>query len=662
MPEDLSLIAAPVPRWSTSRLNARARSWAGDRVNLVLCVVFLVAGAFYVWTAGTSIPLTLDGGGLDRYNLLATAFLHFKLSVGNAPAGLLHLSQPYNPAQNATIVDGGINDATNLHDDILYGGHLYFLWGPAPALILLVPLHLFGLEPSSSVTVAVFAIAGLGFALGTLRVVLRQIGNETLWMCALAGSALALCSAVPFILRAPSVTEDTIAGGFCFAMAGIWLATSAVASRRASLPRVALMSLCFGLAAGSRPPLGLAALALVPVYMSLRFTHSHRRLLIALIAPVGVCGLLLLAYNQARFGNPLEFGNHYQLSGYDQLKTRYGDPAYVPPGAWFYTLSPPRPAALFPFLELGPPPTSYPGTLPTEYLGAEITGGLLPMTPIICFLLALPWIWRRRPAWLGSLALPLLILAGTGLLCMLLLSYELPAVTERYEVDFSTLLLLGALAAWLALSHRARAGSRRLVRVGGGLLAAWGCLTGLAISFVGYGNYLASKHPGTWTTLENIGSPLSTAIASGAGRPVLAEVRTRRVKRFSSVNYTDLGTDVKSFWLYAQDRANLAIVSPDDRIAALEAEMTPVIRTIGRGNVQIGGGPRDLVVKDSGHATATYYVPPSGARFRIPVQLSRGLNRLELLPLASTMTLPNRRYPTTISVLLVSGISLASRY
>src|ERR1700691_5714261 len=492
------------------------------RVNLALCAVFLPAAAFYLWIAGTSIPLSFHAPGVDRYNLLATAFLHLRLWIGNPPAALLHLVEPYNPAQNAAIVNDNVPEVRNYHDDILYGGHLYFLWGPAPALVFLVPLHLLGFEPSGSVTVSFFAIVGLGFALGTLRIVLQQIGERGFWMCALAAAALALCTAIPFLLRTPSVSEETIAGGFCFTMAGVWLAAAALAARRASLARLALMSLCFGLAAGSRPPLGLTALLLVPIYLSLRSTRPRRGLLLALCIPVGVCFLLLLAYNQARFGDPLEFAGHYQLAGYDPLTTRMGDPSFVPPGAWFYTFSAPRPTALFPFLVLAPPPFSYPLSLPQNYLPAEITGGLLPMTPIVVFLLALPWLWRRRRSWLGALAGPLLVLSGAGVGTMLLLSYEVPSATERYAVDFSALLLLGALAAWLALAHRARGVRRRLIRVGGGLLVLWGCFTGCAISFVGYEDYLAANHPGTWTALQNIGSPLSTAVAAAAGRPVLA--------------------------------------------------------------------------------------------------------------------------------------------
>src|SRR6202011_2021994 len=204
--------------------------------NLALGAVLLLSAGFYLWTAGTSVPLSLHGGQGDRYNLLASALLHLHLSIGPAPEALMHLADPYSPNENSFAIANGVTDASSIYDDVLYHGQLYFIWGPAPALVLLAPLHLLGFEPSGSVTVAVYAIAGLGFALATLRVLLRQIGDIPIWMCVLAGFALSMSSAVPFILRTPSVAEDVLAGGFCFTMAGIWLATSVLVSRKASWP------------------------------------------------------------------------------------------------------------------------------------------------------------------------------------------------------------------------------------------------------------------------------------------------------------------------------------------------------------------------------------------------------------------------------------------
>jgi hypothetical protein len=589
------------------RLLAGCRSATG-RVELALGVVFILAAVFYVWTAGTSVPLSLNDGAQDRYNLLASALLHLHLSVGPAPAALLHLRNPYDPSLNNSIL-GGPTDASSLNDDVLYHGQLYFVWGAAPALVLLVPLHLLGFEPSASVTVAVFSVAGLGFALAALRVLIRHIGGLPTWICILAALAVSLGSTIPFILRTPSVTEDVLAGGYCFTMAGVWLAIAALSRGRASVSRLVLMSLCFGLAAGSRPTLGICGLVLIPVYMRLRRTRSRRPLALALGVPLALCAVLLLAYNQARFDQPLEVGSRYQLSGNDAREAPLGRLSYALPGTWFYLSTPPQAMIVFPFVALRPPKA----TSPKGLAAPEITGGLLPMTPIIAFVALLPWIWRRRRSVLGPLATPLMILAGAGLAMMLLASYEYYAPTERYEVDFATLFVLGALAAWLALCTGPPSARRRLLRIGGAVLVSWGCAAGLATSFFGYGDALETGHPHTWRTLEDLGAPLSTAIDVAIGHPVLA------------ASFTSVSMGATEYVLLPAARGSVTVVSPGKRTATLLVKVERLARTRYR-----------LGVSGPGATNTSYTLPNARQTVAVIVQLGRGLNHFELYPIAAS--------------------------
>ncbi len=584
---------------------------------MALIAVFLLASAFYLWRAAYLIPLALHGSSSSPYNQLADAFLHLHLWVARAPAGLLNLAEPYNPAQRANL-------AAAYPDYALYGRNLYLTWGPAPVLVLLVPLHLLGFEPSASVIIAPFAIVGLGFALATLRVIIRQIGDVPQWACVLAALTIAFASVMPFILRFPLVYHEAIAGAYCFAMAGIWLAVTAIVDRRASWRRLAVMSLCFGLAAGSRPTVGLAALLLVPVYLSLRAIRPRRGLLLALLLPVGVCVLLLAVYNQVRFGSPLEYGTRYQLGGNNGYVAHWGALSYLPPGLWGYLFAPPRFSALFPFLNIAIPQLSYPLSLPAHYYPlSEETGGLLAMTPIVVFLVALPWMWRRRPELLGPLSAPLLAMASAGVLILLFLSYEFFATTERYEVDYATLLLFGALAVWLALCVKTQGRRRRLIRVVGGLLAAWSCLTGVAIAY-----RQVENHFGTWRTLVNIGSPLSTAIVTIAGHPVLAEVYTPNVLSNTPEGYGSIGANVTAFWLSAHNQADLTIVSPDSREVKLAGDVTagPALRS---------GASLEALIRGPGSVSHSYRLPVGGTEARIPLHLNRGVNQLAITPVAT---------------------------
>jgi hypothetical protein len=627
-------------------LRALIVSTLDDRVTASLAIMLVIGAAFYLWTAGSTFPLSLDGSQTDYYNELATAFLHLHLSIGAAPAGLLHLADPYDPSQNGQY-------ATAYHDLSLYHGHFYLDWGPTPVLVLLVPLHLLGLAASPSLTVAVFGIVGLAFALATLRVLLREFDAVPLWMGALAAAVLVCSTTVPFLLRRPAIYEEALASGFCFVMIAIQIAVRAIVQRRSSVARLAAMSLCFGLAAGSRPPLIATGLLIVPVFLALRSTTSRGGLLASLAGPCGVCVLLLLVYNLARFGNPLEVGQSYNLAGYDPKHVHLGSARYLLPNLWYYGFAPPRPTILFPFLALAPPPLTYPLGAPAGYGVPEITGGLLPMTPLLLFAFALPWLHARRPQMVGRLASPLLVTAGAGLISLLFLSVEFFASTERYETDFAGVFLLAALAAWFALStgtHR----RRNTVRSVGAVLALWGCFTGVAISFTGYYNLLRIAHPGTWRALEDVTSPIATATAMLAGRPILADVQAPNLTRTSPVNLTSLGAGVESFWLAPGTPAELTIVSPDRRQAAIVADMSA-------GAALGAGGVLWLRIKDASTRPRDYRITGAG-RVRLPIALDRGLNRVLLSPLATATNPPNPAVSASQQLLVVPLLTITGRY
>jgi hypothetical protein len=598
-------------------LPLRLRAAAPDRMSVVLGAVFLLGATFFVWRANYAEALALHGGQSSPYNQLADAFIHLHLWVVNVPAEALGPGNPYNPAQRSEFLLG-------YPDYALYGHYLYLTWGPVPVLVLLVPLHLLGFEPTASVVTAPFAITGLGFALATLRVIVRKIGDVSLWMAALAALTLTCASVIPYVVRFPLVYHQEIAGGYCFAMASIWLAASAVIDNRSSLKRLALMSLCVGLAAGSRITLALTAVLLVVVYVSLRGSRPRRGLRLALGVPFGACVLLLLAYNQARFGDPLQYGAIYQINGESTYTAHFGQLSFLPPSLWAYLAAPPRLSALFPFFLINYPQVSYPLSLPAHYLPlSEETGGALAMAPIVIFLATLPWLWRRRPTALGPLAPLLLAMAGVGLACMVFVSYEIYTSTERYEADYMTLLLFGALAAWLALSSGTRGARRRLIQTVGAFLAVWSCVTGMAISY-----QEINRQPGPWSTLVNLGAPLSTAITAVAGHPVLAEVHTTN-QWASPPSYGNLGTEVTGFWLNASDEAEITIVSPDSREDALVANTFAGAALAGTSALP------QIRVSGAGQSSQVFALSGSGRQVKIPVHLSRGVNRLLVSPVSS---------------------------
>jgi hypothetical protein len=223
------------------------------------------------------------------------------------------------------------------------------------------------------------------------------------------------------------------------------------------------------------------------------------------------------------------------------------------------------------------------------------------------------------------------------------LSFEFPNTTERYEGDFAAVFLLAAFAAWFALSTGAAGARRKAVHVIGAVFALWGCVTGVAISLNPGDTLLHAAHPGTWTRLENATSPISTAIAMLVGHPILGSVEAPKVARISPVRLTSIGAGVESVSLRPGTSAQLTIVSPDERKAAIVA------------NVQTGvalhnGRALAIQIKDASPQTHDFFILHNGVA-RIPVELNRGLDRVRLTPA-----------PALQELLVMSSLTLASKY
>ena len=146
--------------------------------------------------------------------------------------------------------------------------------------------------------------------------------------------------------------------------------------------------------------------------------------------------------------------------------------------------------------------------------------------PITLLLLGIPVMWLRRRR--GELR-PLVAATGLailGLAIVTLVSWALFGTTERYEVDFVSLLLLPAFLVWAMLLARARpkTATRRMWAVAGVMLTLIGAAVGTAISFTGYYDYLKIEHPAIFNTLEDVASPFATVATMIGGKPQIARI------------------------------------------------------------------------------------------------------------------------------------------
>jgi hypothetical protein len=264
-----------------------------------------------------------------------------------------------------------------------------------------------------------------------------------------------------------------------------------------------LAGLSLGLAMASRPPnLFAAAMLLAPLWMLVwrapRPVAAWWRHGLAATAGLGLCGLAMLAYNYARFDNPLEFGQNYQLTSSRELENRHFGLDFIPQNLGVYYFFPLRWSWDFPFVSAHTPSWSNP-----DYAGGEEMCGFGVTFPFLWLALAAPlaW-WRRRADERRSLRAMMGAVAGLylGVGCFLLTFFS---TTERYMAEFGPALALLALAGWLGLERWAQGVRWRVGLWTLTVLAAVATVpVGVLVSLNYHGNTLSRDNPVLWSQLE----------------------------------------------------------------------------------------------------------------------------------------------------------------
>jgi hypothetical protein len=411
----------------------------------LLAVAAVLTGAYYIWSLTPDPPDNSVRHMSHRYFAWqAEGWLAGRLDLPRAlPAGFRALPDPYDPAANRPFRMGGTE---GLHDLSLYHGKLYLYWGPVPTLVAFLPWRvLTGQMLSSASASCVFAFgAWLASAYLLARVARAHFPATRPAVLFVGYVALAMFNWAPIVLRRASVWETPIFAA-CFFGALTWwlLAEFHWAARPMQWRWLAAASLAWGLAVGSRPIwiVGSAVL-LVPLWLerSRWRERDFRRLVLAAAVPVGLCVLGVLIHNMARFGNPLEFGQRWQLAEERVTNARLFAPEYAGFNLRAYLFSLPRFVAYFPFVL--PPSYTVP---PKGHFGTELAYGLL---------VTVPWFWlalfapRQRAT---AAAVAPVAVTGLSLLAILL---GFAGVTARYQMEIAMPLALLAAFGLLAVEAR----------------------------------------------------------------------------------------------------------------------------------------------------------------------------------------------------------------
>jgi hypothetical protein len=368
-----------------------------DRLGILLALGICAGAAF--WIADGVAPWDGDRSNVwHHYEYLADAFMggHTYLPV-QPPPELLKLRDPYDPVANAPY---------RLWDASLYQGKYYLYYGPAPAIALMVPWRILtGHRLPQRMAVAIFAAAGLA-ALALLLWEVRLACFPGLSGAALGGILFVAFHAawLPVILRRPGFWElPIVAAAAClwWALYFLWRFRESGGRPGWAAAAGAALALMMGCRATTVFEAGFVLLLLLAPFPGLAPGKIARLRAAAIAAALVLAGgIALLAYNHARFGRWLEFGQSYMLTGDDNRGARLFNPSYIPFNAWTYLSSVPEFGPYFPFVH-----GAWPARFPPGYLMFEAMYGAFFAVPVqFAAAAGLLWAWRSRrdPAMQGA--------------------------------------------------------------------------------------------------------------------------------------------------------------------------------------------------------------------------------------------------------------------
>lgn len=431
-------------------LARRAVTWVrSERLGLAFALLMLaVAGVVAVWY--TSIGLFPNFPKVNNlYVTLAQAFLHGQVSLLEAPTPeLVALDNPYDMAAR--------KDIPHLWDASYYQGKYYFYWGPVPALFFAAWIALTGIEPLGQMGVILPALGLLAMLLYLVWQIRRAAyPRSPLVMVGLFLLVAAVNTPMLFLFDRARIYETSIMAGQFFLFLGTAGWVTYLLSRKDGW--LMLAGLGWGLAVLTRYNLALSVLVYLafclPVLWKPRAGWNERiKPLAALLIPLAVCGLSMLAYNAARFGNPLETGLQYQLTNMVETNGHFS-PVYFLSNIFLYFLFPYIKLEHYPvicsILDVAGQAPAW-AAFPVDKMNDEVIFSLrtVPFTWLLAPLLPLVgalWLDARRKVGSESPAAPvgvpdlwprvgwMIALGGLAQLLMLMFYYF---TAVRFMVDF----------------------------------------------------------------------------------------------------------------------------------------------------------------------------------------------------------------------------------
>lgn len=311
---------------SSSPLHSLVAAPLNWRKGVVAALVAILVAAACISPMGDlSLWNGEDPGHRNQYELMAESILDGKLYIEYGDEeGLSALENPYDPdARN----EAGISYQW---DHAFYDGHYYMYFGVAPVFLAFLPYRVVTGEPLTTyhATQAFVVVFVLGiFAL--LYLLSKLFFKKLPFVAYLALSTAFSVMSVWYSTAEPALYCTAITAAIALEVWSLFFFIKAVwGTKRENLQILyaAIGALLGALVFGCRPPIALANLLVIPMLIAFlrqrKFSFKLLGKLTLAALPYIIVGAALMLYNYARFDDPFEFGQAYQLTVVDQ--SQYG--------------------------------------------------------------------------------------------------------------------------------------------------------------------------------------------------------------------------------------------------------------------------------------------------------------------------------------------------
>ena len=402
----------------------------------------------------------------NQYEKCAFAFLRGQLHLDypNDAHPLNGLRNPYDPAERKRA---GVKYRW---DTTFFQGRYYMYFGVVPVGLVFMPYHAAtGRALKTWRATRLFTVLFVFSVFSLSRFWARRFCPGLSWGLHLALASATVCIGAWYLADAPSLYCTPIACGMLFSVLFLRLLSSAAFLGHPRWKTDLLVfagSLCGALVFGCRPTMAMVSLLSIPLALAFWRNRGRSLAFSALpfaVIPYAAVAVVLMAYNAARFGNPLEFGQSYQLTWIDQTAYLTDGKPFSWAGLWndfrFAYFKLPSFSAGIPWISFGGLLVLFPLLLcPLELLRPSVRGFL-----------------KRNRLFLFAL----LLLAVPPVITFLTERMS-PIPLERYKTDFAFLLaLLALLAAFARYGTASETAKPRLRSAFSGL-----CLLAIAVSFL----------------------------------------------------------------------------------------------------------------------------------------------------------------------------------